>query len=106
MNRIRMMAAIAAGLVALGAAGLAGAQFPLKLGASIACNGICLTVTSITPEQHFTVAASAETLRLTTAEQWRAGTRINLEPSLVVGDALGGHLVSGHVDGVGMHLFP
>jgi riboflavin synthase len=81
-----------------------GAQFPLKLGASIACNGICLTVTSITTEQHFTVAASAETLRLTTAAQWRAGTRINLEPSLIVGDALGGHLVSGHVDGIGSTL--
>ena len=76
------------------------AAFPLTLGASIACNGICLTVTSIGEKNAFTVALSAETLRCTTAGHWVVGQRLNLEPSLCVGDALGGHFVSGHVDGV------
>jgi len=80
------------------------AQFPLSLGASIACSGICLTVTSITPEHHFTVAASQETLALTTAQRWREGDSINLEPSLALGDTLGGHLVYGHVDGLATAL--
>ncbi len=75
-------------------------DFPLAPGASIACNGICLTVTSITDDHAFTVTLSAETLRCTTAGQWLTGMRLNLEPSLKVGDALGGHFVSGHVDGV------
>lgn len=75
--------------------------FPLEIGASIACHGICLTVTSMGDDGSFTVAASEETLARTAAGQWRVGTRINLEPSLRVGDRLGGHFVSGHVDGVG-----
>lgn len=75
-------------------------QFPLALGASICCNGICLTVTSIAPDHSFTVDLSAETMRVTTAGQWTEGTMINLEPSLAVGDKLGGHFVSGHVDGL------
>ena len=76
------------------------ASFPLALGASIACNGICLTVTSISKNNAFSVALSAETLHCTTAELWVVGQRLNLEPSLCVGDALGGHFVSGHVDGI------
>ncbi len=76
----------------------------IAIGASIACAGICLTVVE-TGEKNgrswFAVDAAAETLRLTTAGQWRAGTRLNLERALKVGDELGGHIVSGHVDGLG-----
>ncbi|MDY8109604.1 riboflavin synthase [Fulvimarina sp. 2208YS6-2-32] len=77
----------------------------IALGASIACSGICLTVTGLAeasaPEAWFEVEAWEEALRLTTAGSWQAGTRINLERSLKLGDELGGHLVSGHVDGTG-----
>src|ERR1700761_4732568 len=76
--------------------------FPLDktpLGASIACSGICLTVTEKSASQ-FKVRVSMETLSKTTAIHWREGTRINLEPALKMGDELGGHLVSGHVDGL------
>jgi len=69
------------------------------IGASIACSGVCLTVIARTPES-FQVQASAETLGKTTLKFWRQGTRINLEPALRLGDELGGHLVTGHVDGV------
>jgi len=72
-------------------------------GASIACAGVCLTVVSAGEESGrawFDVDAAAETLRVTTASQWRVGTRINLERPLKVGDELGGHMVAGHVDGV------
>ena len=74
----------------------------ITLGASISCAGICLTVVDIKTASHtiFSVDAAAETLRLTTAGQWRAGTKLNLERSLKVGDELGGHVVSGHVDGL------
>jgi riboflavin synthase len=72
----------------------------IALGASIACSGVCLTVTEIGPGW-FKVQVSAETLSLTTLKGWREGTRINLEFALKVGDELGGHIVSGHVDGVG-----
>lgn len=75
----------------------------IDIGASIACSGICLTVIerSITGNRpSFAVDAAAETLRMTTAESWRRGTLLNLERSLRLGDELGGHLVSGHVDGV------
>lgn len=75
-------------------------HFPLEIGASIACNGVCLTVTGINADHAFTVTASAETLRLTTAGTWKIGRTLNLEPALKVGDALGGHYVSGHVDGL------
>ena len=71
-------------------------------GASIACSGCCLTAVELA-EGRFAVDASAETLALTTLGAWRLGTRVNLERSLRMGDELGGHLVSGHVDGVG-HL--
>jgi riboflavin synthase len=72
-------------------------------GASIACAGVCLTVVGAGEEDArawFAADAAAETLRLTTAGTWRHGTRINLERALKIGDELGGHLVSGHVDGL------
>jgi riboflavin synthase len=71
----------------------------IALGASIACSGPCLTVIAIAPSV-FTVAASAETLARTTLGEWTEGTPVNLERALRLGDELGGHLVSGHVDGV------
>jgi riboflavin synthase len=69
-----------------------------KTGDSIACDGICLTVTELTADG-FIVQLSAETLGLTTARNWKVGDSINLEPALAHGDKLGGHYVSGHVDG-------
>jgi riboflavin synthase len=75
----------------------------IAVGASIACSGICLTVVERgagANRPFFAVDAAAETLRLTTAGQWRRGTRINLERSLRLGDEIGGHMVSGHVDGI------
>jgi riboflavin synthase len=72
----------------------------LVLGESIAVDGACLTVTSGNGK-HFTVDASPETLRRTTAAALSRGGRVNLERSLRVGDRLGGHIVLGHVDGVG-----
>ena len=71
----------------------------IDLGASIACSGVCLTVIE-RQANWFKVAASAETLALTTLSQWQIGTRINLERALAMGDELGGHIVSGHVDGL------
>jgi len=68
------------------------------IGDSIACNGVCLTVTSLVP-RGFAVDVSQETLRVTAG--FAAGTAINLEKSLRLSDRLGGHLVSGHVDGAG-----
>lgn len=72
----------------------------LVLGASIACSGVCLTVVEF-GRDWFAVEASAETLALTTLADWSVGTPVNLEGALKVGDELGGHIVSGHVDGVG-----
>jgi riboflavin synthase len=69
-------------------------------GASISCNGCCLTVIEKGPDW-FAIQASAETLSKTTLGQWRPGTRVNLERALKIGDELGGHIVSGHVDGLG-----
>jgi riboflavin synthase len=69
-------------------------------GASIACSGVCLTVIETGPDW-FAVTASSETLAKTTMADWRPGTRVNLERALKLGDELGGHLVSGHVDGTG-----
>lgn len=72
-------------------------------GASIACNGVCLTVvgTGLDGDRTwFEVDAAAETLRLTTARHWSAGTKLNLERALKIGDELGGHIVAGHVDGI------
>ncbi|GAA0593601.1 riboflavin synthase [Craurococcus roseus] len=72
---------------------------PAAVGASIACSGVCLTAVQLGGDW-FAVDASAETLSKTTLGRARGGTRINLERSLRLGDELGGHLVSGHVDGV------
>jgi riboflavin synthase len=75
----------------------------IAIGASIACDGACLTATTVTAAGSgslFTVDVSNETLSKTTLGDWRPGQRINLERSLKAGDELGGHIVSGHVDGV------
>jgi len=75
----------------------------IALGASIACSGVCLTVVAARREGArtvFEVDAAAETLAKTTVASWRVGTRINLERALKIGDELGGHIVTGHVDGV------
>jgi riboflavin synthase len=71
----------------------------IDLGASISCNGICLTVVE-RAEDWFEVEAGPETLKITTAGEWKPNKKLNLERSLKVGDELGGHLVSGHVDGI------
>ncbi|MEM6663430.1 MAG: riboflavin synthase [Pseudomonadota bacterium] len=76
----------------------------IDIGASIACNGVCLTVIAKgddTESGWFDVEASAETCDKTTLGGWAVGRRINLEPALKLGDELGGHIVSGHVDGMG-----
>jgi riboflavin synthase len=76
----------------------------IAVGASVACAGICLTVVVCARGPNdgsvFEVDVGPETLRVTTARDWRAGTLVNLERSLRAGDELGGHLVSGHVDGL------
>jgi len=72
----------------------------VDLGASIACSGVCLTVVDKGPDW-FAVDVSAETVSRTAAEMWAEGRRLNLERSLRLGDELGGHIVTGHVDGVG-----
>lgn len=74
----------------------------IAVGASIACDGVCLTATSVAADgagSTFTVDVSNETVSKTTLGGWKPGTRINLERSLRAGDELGGHVVSGHVDG-------
>ena len=71
----------------------------IDIGASIACSGVCLTVVQ-RDANSFLVTASAETLGVTTAGNWAVGDQINLERALKLGDELGGHLVSGHVDGL------
>lgn len=76
----------------------------IAIGASIACSGVCLTVVEKGVDKTgnwFAVEASAETLSCTTAVGWQPGTKLNLERALKMGDELGGHLVSGHVDGIG-----
>jgi riboflavin synthase len=72
-------------------------------GASIACNGVCLTVVAsgvADGKTWFDVDAAAETLALTTAKHWKVGTGLNLERALKIGDELGGHIVAGHADGI------
>ena len=74
----------------------------IAMGASIAHGGVCLTVTNLPEdgsERWFEVEAWEEALRLTTIAGWTSGTRVNLERALKIGDELGGHIVSGHVDG-------
>ena len=75
----------------------------IDIGASIACSGVCLTVVekgADKEESWFAVNVSGETLSCTTLGEWREGTVVNLERSLKMGDEMGGHMVSGHVDGV------
>src|SRR5277367_5134545 len=75
----------------------------IDIGASIACSGVCLTVVErkrAGNRGQFAVDAAAETLAVTTAGTWQAGTKLNLERALRMGDELGGHMVSGHVDGI------
>ena len=79
-------------------AGLAPTQ-GLSLGASVACSGVCLTVLDLA-DDWFDVEASGETLSKTTLSGWQEGTPVNLERALALGDELGGHIVSGHVDGL------
>lgn len=87
-------------LVIAAPAGFLQGGTPAVVGASIACSGCCLTATEL-GEDWFAVEVSTETLSRTTLGGWRVGTRINLERSLRLGDELGGHMVAGHVDGVG-----
>ncbi|WP_372422199.1 riboflavin synthase [Salinarimonas chemoclinalis] len=75
----------------------------IAIGASIACSGPCLTVVAlggVAGDMWFSVDAAAETLARTTVGSWGEGTRVNLERSLKIGDELGGHIVTGHVDGL------
>jgi len=72
----------------------------VRLGDSIACNGVCLTAVEIT-EQGFIADVSVETLSLTTVGNWDMGSPINLEKAMQASDRFGGHIVSGHVDGIG-----
>jgi riboflavin synthase len=75
----------------------------IAIGASIACSGICLTVTETglkSGRAWFAVDTAQETIDLTNVRNWKQGTRINLERSLKIGDELGGHIVTGHVDGL------
>jgi riboflavin synthase len=78
-------------------------QTTIADGASIACNGVCLTVVGSGTDganTWFEVDAAAETLSMTTARHWTVGTPLNLERALKIGDELGGHIVAGHADGV------
>src|SRR6478672_4519365 len=77
-------------------------QTTIADGASIACNGVCLTVVAsgvANGKTWFEVDAAAETLSMTTAGHWVTGTKLNLERALKIGDELGGHIVAGHADG-------
>jgi riboflavin synthase len=77
----------------------------IAVGASIACDGACLTAVAVAPKPEggstFKVDVSNETLAKTSLDEWRPGRRVNLERALKAGEELGGHLVAGHVDGVG-----
>ena len=72
----------------------------VDLGASIACSGVCLTVVD-KGDDWFAVDLSAETVSRTAQGQWNAGARLNLERSLKLGEEMGGHIVTGHIDGIG-----
>jgi riboflavin synthase len=72
----------------------------VQLGDSIACNGVCLTAVELI-DQGFIADVSVETLSLTTIEHWKVDTGINLEKAMQASDRFGGHIVSGHVDGIG-----
>ena len=84
-------------LIGAGTLGLEG----VAIGDSISVSGCCLTVTRLTADS-FAADASLETLQVTTLGNWRAGQRVNLEKALRAGDPLGGHYVTGHVDGMGL----
>ena len=99
VGRVRSVAPIAAGQDMRLVIEQAWAE-PPAIGASIACSGCCLTAVELGPDW-FAVDASAETLAHTVLGAWQPGNRVNLERALRVGDELGGHIVSGHVDGVG-----
>ena len=76
----------------------------IDMGASIACSGVCLTVVDKGRDADggwFAVDVSGETISCTASDQWEQGRKLNLERALKVGDELGGHIVTGHVDGVG-----
>jgi riboflavin synthase len=76
----------------------------IAMGASIACSGTCLTVVDkggVAGDAWFAVDISGESIARTVPQRWSQGTRLNLEPALKLGDELGGHIVTGHVDGVG-----
>jgi riboflavin synthase len=83
-------------VVELGSAAIA----PLAVGGSVAVNGVCLTAVAVTPSS-FTADVSAATLAVTTLGRLAVGAKVNLEPPLKAGDPLDGHIVTGHVDGVG-----
>jgi riboflavin synthase len=75
----------------------------IAIGASISCAGVCLTVVALKAGGRgavFDIEAAPETLALTNVQGWKAGTRVNLERPLKIGDELGGHIVAGHVDGL------
>lgn len=72
----------------------------IALGASVACNGCCLSVVEKGPDW-LAFEAAQETLNVTTLKDWKVGSRVNLERPMQVGDELGGHIVAGHVDGIG-----
>jgi riboflavin synthase len=79
----------------------------IAMGASISCSGVCLTVVDkggVAGDAWFAVDISGETLTCTVAGRWEEGMQLNLEPALRLGDELGGHIVTGHVDGVGTVL--
>ena len=76
----------------------------MAIGASIACSGVCLTVVERGGKDGdgwFAVDVSAETISCTAKDMWEEGAKLNLEPSLRIGDEIGGHIVTGHVDGIG-----
>jgi riboflavin synthase len=97
VRRLRRAPGAEGGLEATIATAYDSADIPL--GASIACSGPCLTVVAV-EKGAFSVEASAETLACSNLGDWAEGTQINLERALRLGDELGGHIVSGHVDGV------
>jgi riboflavin synthase len=104
LGRVRSVTPIAAGAdmrLVIAAPWADTATIPL--GASIACSGCCLTAVALGPDW-FAVDVSAESLSKTTLGGWQPGTAVNLERPLRVGDELGGHIVAGHVDGVGKVL--
>lgn len=101
IGTIRELRAIGDGRDMRLAIGIPGSAAGVALGASIACSGCCLTVIERDADW-FAVEVSAESISKTKIGTWREGTRINLERALKVGDELGGHIVSGHVDGTGV----